>query len=388
MKKSFKQLLAAISLIAAIIGGVSVYTFAMTAGDFVIPTNVIDTGGTTEATATHNILTVTGQGSPTGISETTLYRMAMGYIYTLIGQEQPITRPTSLEIWRAGTNNEVTIKWQNVTDVDIYTLTPAYNENGTPESYYDYNGAWTKEAAVSGANEWTDTSTYEQRYYRVATKDTGNYALAPSGSIDAVGKFGVYLADQTTVYISTPLIPFNSCITYEIGDQASRHDTVGVYDLYGTTLALADYNGGHWNDSINGGISTMEIIPGNCYIYNTNKLPKTILFVGEVPDVMFVSTIEGGDPNTACAYIGRAFPTTVEVSVAGLNGSSYNSRANKAGFIGLYDNDGNSLNLSQHTTLSGWTDQMSPPVTFVFEPGRGYIFQEPIKSSFIWEQTL
>jgi len=408
MNKTFRRLAVQILILAAFVVSDSIFCLAMTAGDFIIPYNVIDTGGTAEASTTHNILTVTGQGSPTGISETSLYRMAMGYIYTLLD----FRRPSNLRIERMPINSDedriekknlnVTIKWDGGMDVDIYTLTP------TPEHYYDYNGEWVKEHTTSGVSEWTDTGTDMQKYYRVATKGTTNFALAPSGNIAAVGKFAMdlpYTYDEPTKYlISSPLEPFSKDISIEIGDQAVDGDNVIMSDTNATTVGDEWYIAGYgWLDLFAvqrgrdwGSLSTFEVTPGISIPY-WSEGAKTINFVGRVHDGVLVTTLEGQNgadwdhvDTTKWNYVSTGFPRPVDLVNAGLDNVSAGDGPDSGATFAQYDYNASTMHYAlrfayidpiQWLILVGGSPLM-------IQPGSGYMFIEPVKPCTTWEETL
>jgi hypothetical protein len=288
--------------------------------------------------------------------------------------------PTTLECERAGVN--VKIKWHDCDQADIYALA---------DQYYDYNSSsWTKIHWVTGTTEWVDADAHNhpQRYYRVAAKDTSMYALAPSGSREAVGKFDLALpntaADPTRLFISTPLEPFNSCITAEIGNQATEGDMVGIFDINLNTIALSVYSGGVWLDAFTSETSTMEMKLGRSYAYYT-ETPKTVSMIGRVCDHDYVSTIEGGNIDTTCAYIAPAFPTAPKpINDSNLNNTSVGNDPTEAAAIGLFDNNWNTLGFAMHTAPTHWDSYID--TEFYLEPGRGYVFLEPKQTGVTWVQ--
>jgi hypothetical protein len=307
--------------------------------------------------------------------------MAMGFIYTIFGGG---TNPSTLEIEMSGSNVKLT--WQGGTQVDIYALTPSAGQ------YYDYSSVgWTKIGTSTATNEWLDPNAhnYAQRYYRVTAKGSiSKYALAPSGSKEAVGKFDLALPntaiDPTKLFISTPLEPFNTRITAEIGSQATEGDMVGIFDINLNTLALAVYSEGAWKDGFTGAPSAMEIKLGRSYAYYT-EAPKTLSMIGRVYDHDYVSIIEGGNIDTTCAYIAPAFPTAPRsINDSNLNIASVGSDPTEAGCIGLFDNNWNTLGFAMHTSQSNW--EIYTGTDLKLEPGRGYVFLEPKHSSITWVQ--
>jgi hypothetical protein len=215
------------------------------------------------------------------------------------------------------------------------------------------------------------------------------YALAPSGSREAVGKFDLTLPntamDPTRLFISTPLEPFNDCITAEIGNQATEGDMVGIFDLQLNTQALAWYSGGGtWIDASSGERSEMKIKLGRSYAYYT-ETAKTIEAVGRVCDHDHVSTLEGGNPDVTCAYIAPAFPTEPKsIGDSNLNNASVGNDPTEAAAIGLFDNQWNTLGYAMHTGPTNWDIYIG--TEFKLEPGRGYVFLEPRQPSITWTQ--
>jgi hypothetical protein len=110
--------------------------------------------------------------------------------------------------------------------------------------------------------------------------------------------------------------------------------------------------------------------------------------VGRVYDQDHVSTIEGGDMETTCAYIAPAFPTAPKsINNANLNDTSVGGDPTEAGSIGLFDNNWNTLGFAMHTASTNWDVNIGTIGTdFKLEPGRGYVFLEPRWTSVIWVQ--
>jgi hypothetical protein len=360
----------------------------MTSDGFASPSSVVSSGGSAEGSANFKLYDTIGQPSVVGTSEgTTWFTGLMGFIYTIFGEAE---RPGTLECeWLAGGN--IKVKWQGCQDVDIHVQTPASGY------YYEYNGDWdTEKYSCIGTTEWVDTDArnHEQRYYRVTVKGINKYALAPSGSIEAVGKFDLDLpntqADSSKMFISTPLEPFNSCITYEIGIQASERDIIGVFDMQRNAIALATYRSGAWIDGFTGDPATFKMELGRSYAYYTRAASKKLVMVGRVCDTAVTATFEGGDINTKCAYIASAYPVARDVNstVVGLNdaGISASLKPWRAGSIGLYDNNWNALKFAAHTSASNWQTYADYNPPFNLEPGRGYVVVDPVNPSITWVQ--
>jgi hypothetical protein len=381
-----KVFIGAIILSIILIGTGTSYAEPMSSTSYTLESNVIDSFGSSKESANYKLYDSGGQSSVVGTSESltgpNFYQMAMGFIYTIFGGAN---RPGTLECERAGAN--IKLKWQGCDQADIYTLTPA------SDHYYDYNSlSWTKVIpSVTGTTEWVDdtVSGCQQRYYRVAAAGTDMYALAPSGSMEAVGKFDLALpstaADPSRLFISTPLEPFNGRITAEIGSQATEGDMIGIFDINLNTLALSVYSGGTWLDAFTGEKSTMEMKLGRSYAYYT-ETPKTVSMIGRVCDHDQVSTFEGGNVDTTCAYIAPAFPSAPR----SINDSNLNNNTSvgydptEAAAIGLFDNNWNTLGFAMHTAPAHWDVYIG--TEFNLEPGRGYVFLEPIQHSVTWVQ--
>jgi len=372
-----------ISLI--LIGSRASFSETMTSDAYAIPSNVIDSfGGSGEASSSGTkIYYAGGQPSVVGTSESppgpNYCQMAMGFIYTIFGGAN---RPGTLECERLADGN-IRIKWLNCNQTDIYVLVPA------PGDYYNYNGPWTY-VTTTTESEWVDNSSSGcvQKYYRVRAAGTDMYALAPSGSIEAVGKFELDLPNSQDhperLFISTPLEPFNPSITAEIGNQAANGDLVGIFDINLNPTVLAQYYEGKWRDTSTGDISNMDIRLGQGYVYYT-LTPHTVVMVGRVYDHDHVSTLEGGDINTKCVYIAPAFPTAPkDIKDAGLEGSSKGWSPYSAGSVGLVDLYWNTLGFAMHTDTNYW--EVLVGSSLEMEPGRGYLFMEPVKNSVTWVQ--
>jgi hypothetical protein len=113
--------------------------------------------------------------------------------------------------------------------------------------------------------------------------------------------------------------------------------------------------------------------------------------VGRVCDHDVVSTPEGGDANLKCAFVALAFPVAprdLNAAVAGLNAAGISAGYDPmvAGSIGLFDNNWNAMKFAMHTSPGNWETYIDSDPPFKLEPGRGYVFVEPVKSSVTWVQ--
>jgi hypothetical protein len=81
------------------------------------------------------------------------------------------------------------------------------------------------------------------------------------------------------------------------------------------------------------------------------------------------------------------FPQPYDLNSSGLNDSSFGGWGpTTCGTIYYFDGNLNQIMIAIHKDASSWVDENYSASGLRLVPGKGYMFTEPIKASFIWLQ--
>ncbi|MBN3033716.1 MAG: putative Ig domain-containing protein [Candidatus Saganbacteria bacterium] len=275
--------------------------------------------------------------------------------------------------------SSVTVTWQTDpanTAVDVYARTGDFSTTA---------GSWTKAASGITIGTYTDSN-------QVGNGTAKYYKIIPAGATlqnsdltqDVVGKFDLNAGGSPEqFFISLPLIPNSSSPNSVIGAQATNGDGIMIFDINKSVTQAVQWNGTAWVDFFSGAPSDMEIFPGYAYGYLTTT-NRFISIVGVVRnEASYSRTITGGANMSKNDWIAAPYPVSILVTNAGLNDSTVGSDPTNAGTLYLFDINATWLEGAVHDGASTWKDAFTGnPSTMVLQPGKGYMFTNPV--DFTW----
>ena len=307
--------------------------------------------------------------------------------------------------------SSVTVKWQTSPTahaaINIYTKTGSFDAVAA-----DWTLVSSPAIIPSGdLDTYTDASQVGNgtaKYYKIlpATATLQNSDLTQ----EVVGKFDLSVGPSDTepdkFFISVPLIPTGSMTNSLVdvfGGQVLEGDGVLTFNMNKDVVTGSLYNSGAWG-AFPGFPAIDSIILGRCYGFLTTS-SRYISVVGKIFDgspnslALAGGWDTGNDRAAVAEWIATAYPMPVDLPVSGLTtattqgtdptnaGTVYQFNAN----ADLMDNNGNPSDGNADgmaiNTAGGWVDgTMTTPATLKLMPGRGYMLNEPVKTTFTWDQ--
>ncbi|MBN2057233.1 MAG: Ig-like domain-containing protein [Candidatus Saganbacteria bacterium] len=318
------------------------------------------------------------------------------------GSDDPIL---NIIITREGDDpgDDITITWD--TDpvglgVDVYELVCTYDEPS--ESYTSYfttdPAGWTAVATNVTIGSYTISSSVGDgtaRYYKLIPN--GETLVSGDLTEEVVAKFDIAVGPSDTeperFFISIPIEVADTSVSAVIGGQVEEMDMILSFDINKDVTYGSMYSGGIWDTfpGAIGPISNMEA--GYTYGYYS-PTAKFITAVGMLPETDYSRTLNGaGGSDLVSEWIANPYPMPVGVADAGLNASSHSSvNPAEAGTAYQFDADANLIDTTNgiafHYDASAWRDgTLTAPSPLLLVPGKGYMFTEPVQSSFSWSMT-
>ena len=282
----------------------------------------------------------------------------------------------------ARSSKDVVITWQT-TPADK----PCYVWTASP--YSTDPADWTKLTTSAKINTHTDTDQVGKgttKYYRAAPEAQTSLTAADI-TTEVVGKVDIHIDGGKMTLMSLPLIPSSTTISDVIGDQLTagydESNSGAIYnDNKGTwNIAFYQTSNNKWTDSVTYQDSTLETKIDKGYIV-TNPSTVEITVVGKIPTTERSITIEKG-----LNLIGSAYPLATAIASAGLDTSGCTAGYDESNSGAIYNDNKGTWNIAFYQTSNNkWTDSVTYlDSTLKLEPGKGYWFFEPTKTSFTWK---
>ena len=381
-----KVFIGAMILSIILIGSRVSFSEAMTSETYSIPSNVIDTFGSSKKSTNYNLYDSGGQPSPVGTSESLSgLQMAMGFIYTTIfGGGAAPTNLTIEVVAVSDAQRNVRLFWEGGGKCDVWVHNGSYTSSS---EIYDYTGSYTKTYADKSSGEIIYS------FNPAATPATQEYfAVAPSGmnsnfAESIAGRFDIEISrdNPSKVFMSVPLVMYNKNVQKTLTTQAKTGDAMYVFNADGTASIGGVYIDGTWYDWATGGPSTLNIDLTQGYamlLGEEGSSSRTLTFAGTIS----VSPETSRTINQGWQMIGRAYPVGKLINEADLNILSSGDPIAE-----LYEFDSNWSITSNHAALhidpGTWYDWATGSSSAMnLEPGKVYWLNEPTISSIAWKQ--
>jgi len=337
-----------------------------------------------------------GTGTPTGYyGTTTPESVGSKFVYTYStslnasqwNQFGSVTI-SNISIVRQGSN--VVLSWTTTptgAPVDIWTKTGYFSKNAvdwptTAEFISNTSGSLTQSGVVGNGTN---------KYYKLVPAGTAKAAVDFTTGV--YGKFDLSVGpsdtDKDEFFISLPLELTDPSIAGIFSNQVNNMDMVVTFDIDKNVTSGTMYSNNSWE--VFPGVPLLtQLDAGYAYGYITSVLKK-ITITGKVKENNFSRTLHG-NPTLEAQWIANPYPTQVTIANGGLNASSYNANPTVAATVYYFDANaeliGGTNGLAFHTAAAEWKEgTLAGPSPIVLEPGRGYMFTEPVQPSFNWNMT-
>jgi len=300
--------------------------------------------------------------------------------------------------------SDITITWD--TDpaglgIDVYEYICTYDE---PSESYDRYFPFETDIPT----DWTavDTNVTIGTYTISSAVGDGTaryYKLIPNGDTlgtsdlteEVVAKFDIAVGPSDTeperFFISIPIEVADTSVTSIIGGQVEETDMILSFDIDKNVTDGSMYSGGMWDTfpGAIGPITNMEA--GYPYGYYT-PTAKYITAVGMVPETDYNRTLDGG-ATPVSNWLANPYPMPVAIADTGLNSSSHvTDLIDIVDAAAIYHFDADAILIDttngmafHYPSATEWyegTLTASSPLQMV--PGKGYMFTEPVQSTFSW----
>jgi hypothetical protein len=192
-----------------------------------------------------------------------------------------------------------------------------------------------------------------------------------------------------------PLVQKSSSITDVFGAQIGEGDGILSFNMNKDVTEGSLFNSGSWA-AFPGVPAITDVTIGKAYGFISANT-KYVSVVGKVLDADSAAVpLAGGWDNTAnqaavANFIGTSYPLPTAIADSGLtSATTQGTDPTNAGTVYEFNANAdliNGTNSMAVNTASGWVDgTFSTPATLKLIPGRGYMLNEPVKTTFNWAQ--
>ena len=282
-KRMYKGLFASAALFGVLVFTASGSFCAMTAGELVISTSVIGSGGGSGTTDSYALQGVCGQPASAGTSETSQYSMNSGYIFTLTGVTIESTGAPTMEwvkmnglMFKSGNvisaNSTVRVKLMDEHGVATIEMTVDPDDLFPTKVLFDLvlDGSTTFEGQWQGSVSIQTPGTHTLRFYAKDSEGHGKYydylGRVMGGAVQVIG---------STYNYPNPFSPMSggaTTIQYTLSSDATI--MIIIYDITGHEVKRMKFGGGSaggrggtnqasWNGKTLGG----EVAGNGIYLY-------------------------------------------------------------------------------------------------------------------------